>query len=440
MVRTLSTQLSGRRPVAGLLLISLLALSACSSSDDDDGAASANDPATMPDDGVGMETVGDDPGAGMPDPTNTPDDGMQLPETTGQLLAFVAGATPGFDAGQIERLSISDGDIATGTYPATLSDIRVDTDGRNLYQIGRFNLDSITRFDPIDTSVTDFQFSVNGDDLAANPYDIAFVNENKAYVVRYGSDKVWIINPNATNESEFMLGELDLSAYDADEPNASAAIIVDGKLFVLMERLTVFDPDKAGYIAVFDTNTDTEIDTGQGNDGLMGIALTSVNPGGLQYVESTDEIYVLGRGNLFNEFNEVPGDPYQGGIETVNPDTFEAELLLDDGDEQNNQGFFIDSLVVSGSRGYLLTYQGFQTTTLRSFNPTTGLLDPAPVAELVELDVSTLGLGPNGRLWVGVRGETPGFVLIDPNNNQVINPLVPTQLNPINIVFMNVPQ
>ena len=68
-----------------------------------------------------------------------PDDGnsTQLGNNS-QVLAFIASDTALRDAGQIERLSISDGYISTGTYPATLSDIRVDTDGENVYQIGRF--------------------------------------------------------------------------------------------------------------------------------------------------------------------------------------------------------------------------------------------------------------------------------------------------------------
>ena len=64
-------------------------------------------------------------------------------------------------------------------------------------------IDTISRFDPIDTSAVDFQFSVNGEETASNPYDIAFANSNKAYVVRRGSSKVWIINPDATIEDDF---------------------------------------------------------------------------------------------------------------------------------------------------------------------------------------------------------------------------------------------
>lgn len=423
MYRRRSNFIQPRAGIVTVALISLLSLGACSSGNDDNGGTAEQGDSSTPDDSASSE-ASDNPTVAAAE----------------QLLAFIAGSSTGNDAGQIERLSIGDGDIGTGTYPATLSDIRVDTDGRNVYQIGRFMIDSITRFDPADTSVIDYQYSVNGDEAAANPYDIAFVNQNKAYIVRYGSDKVWIVNPAATTEADFKIGELDLSAYDADVPNASSAVVVGEKLYVLMERLTGFDPVNTGYVAVFDTTTDAEVETGQGADGLPGIALSTTNPGGLQYLDSTGELYVTGRGNIFNEFNDIPGDPYQGGIETIDPESFEHAMLLDDGSADDNQGFFSDALVVSASRGYVLTYSAFESVTLRSFNPATGLLDDEPVAELVDQNLSALAIGPNGRLWVGVRGDTPGFVLIDPADNSVLKPLVATQLNPLNIVFLSVPQ
>ncbi len=361
-------------------------------------------------------------------------------------FAFIATRSP--DAGQIERYALSDNTLVS-TYPGTLNDIVVETDGSHIYQIGRLNLDSLTKFDPTDASQTLFQYSVNGEDLSANPYTIAFVNETKAYLVRYGSTKVWIINPSAATEAEFQIGELDLTAYDTTgEPNANDAVIVGDRLFILMERLdAAFAPTQNGYVAVFDTTTDEEIDTGMGADGLMGISLNTFNPVSLQYLEASDEIYVTGRGNAFVEFNMLEGDPYQGGIETIDPSSFELGLLLDDGTAADNEGFFTSAIIASPTVGYIVTYDDSiasfaERNTLRAFNPTTGVLADDIVADFANTSISDLAVAPDGRLWVGVAGESAGvgsgYYQVDTASNAVVGELLATQLAPINVVFLEI--
>ena len=225
-------------------------------------------------------------------------------------------------------------------------------------------------------------------------------------------------------------------------PEPTAATIVGNKLFILMERLTGFDPDKSGYVAVFDTLTDEEIDTGKGSNGLKGIKLSTINPTNLQYDKQTNMLYITGRGNLFVEFNSLPGDPYQGGVEAINSDSYEPTMLIDDGTMDNNQGFFSDAIVVTDQRGYIITYSGSDPVTfapineLRSFNPVTGVLDANPIAAVTGLEVANLSMGPEGNVWIGVRGDTPGFVIVNPVDNSVVKQLVPTQFNPLNVVFI----
>jgi len=244
--------------------------------------------------------------------------------TNATQLAFVA--TGSYPTGQIERVNLSSDYAVDATYPATGDDILVETDGQNIYQVGRFQIDSVTRFSATDTSIVDYQFSVNDPDQSgANPSDIIFVNETKAYLLRYGSPVMWIINPSATTEEDFKIGEIDLSAYDTVDgdddldfaPEADSAVIVDDKLFILMQRMTgtLFFPIEKGYVAVVDTTTDTEIDTFTDvTGGLKGIPLDTLNPTNIRYNETTDEIYVTGRGNLYVDFNMLPDDPYQGGL------------------------------------------------------------------------------------------------------------------------------
>ncbi len=359
--------------------------------------------------------------------------------------AFVAAAAGG--AGHIERYSLAD-NTQNGTYPSTLTDLRIATDGSSIYEIGRFNIDTLTKYDINDTSTPLFQYSVNGDETQANPYEVIFVSDTKAYVIRYGSPKIWIIDPSvgAMSESEFKTGELDLAAYDTTgAPNASGAVLVGDKLFVLMERLDAsFAPSMVGYVAVFDTTTDEQITTGKGTDGLPGIALSTLNPSTIQYLEASDEIYVTGRGNVFASPG-VTGDLYQGGIETIDPTTYAIEMLLDDGTETENNGFFSSALVVSPSVGYLITntapdpttFESFDT--LRSFNPTTGILAAEPVAGLVDTKVSNLHVAPDGLVWVGIPGDAPGFNIIDPSTNMIVGEFLATTLAPLDVVFVEVP-
>lgn len=350
--------------------------------------------------------------------------------------AFVSGATPTFDAGQIERLTLGDNIASSGTYPATLSDIVVRTDNTDVYQVGRLNIDSITRFTTEDLATPVYQYSVLQGEASPNTNDIIFLDETKAYVTQNGGTSVLIVNPSAASAEEFITGSLDISAYDTDAPNAVTGLIANGKLFILMQRLTGFNPINPGYVAVFDTATDTEIATGMNSEGLNGIALSTLNPSTLQYVASSNDVLVTGRGNIFVEINELPGDPYVGGIEAIDADDYSLELILDDGTEAENEGFFAATIQATDSRGYVITSAGFQNNTLRAYNVATGLLEEGAVADMSGMDLINLAVGPNGRLWVGVGGTEPGFVLIDPADNSVVNEKVRTEFVPNHIVFV----
>lgn len=373
------------------------------------------------------------------DPATTED----MIDSSTSSLAFAATRASDYGSGRIDRISLSDGNTVSGSYPATLSDIAVTTDDTNVYQIGRFGIDSLTRFDALDTSVTDFQFTVNdapdseGVSPSANPYSLAFVNESKAYLTRYGSTKLWIIDPSAEDETTFKTGEIDLSAYDTDVPNMSNALIVGDKLYVLMERLTGFVPDKTAYIAVIDTTTNMEIETNQSDGDLLGIELPVVNPAALQFNADTGEIYVVGRGNYF-ENQTITTDFHSGGIVVIDPETYEPEMLLDDGTDAENQGYFVNAKIISASLGYLLTYEGFQVTTLRTFNPTTGLLSDVLIDGLQSVDITALAQGPDNHLWVGITGERTGFLRIDLATGVIADELVATELVPIGLTFLSV--
>lgn len=371
-------------------------------------------------------------------------DENETTDLSGQY-AYVASRAPEFGAGRIDRLSLADGNTLVGSYPAAGSNIDVVTDGVRPYQIDKYGVDSVTRYDAEDTSVVDYQYSVLGDEpIASNPTDLVFSSPDLAYLTRRNSTSLWIVNPAAETEDEFKLEEIDLSAYDTDLPYMTEAIIVDDKLFVLMERLHELPdgrqiPDKNGYVAVFNTITQTEIDTGQGNDGLFGIELNVTNPGSLQYNADTGMIYVLGRGNYY-ENDAITTDYHSGGLEIIDPDTYDHSVILDDGSDDDNQGFFVEAEIINADLGYLLTYAGYTVTTLRTFNPSTGVLSEDIIPGLEDVDITTLVQGPDNHLWVGINDDTPGFYRIDLSTGELAAERVATTLVPINVEFIDIPQ
>ena len=385
--------------------------------------------------------------------TGTTDVGAADAGSTELSLAFVA--TGSFPTGQIERINLNDGYSVDATYPATTSDILAKTDNVSLYQLGRLNLDSLTKFSPTDTSVTGFQYSTNDTDgSGSNPSDVIFVNDTKAYILRYGSPIVWIVNPSAESEAEFKTGELDLSAYDPDtsdedlSPNADSAVVVDGKLFILMQRLSVFAPIEQGYVAVFDTTSDLEIDTMTDTEnGLKGIPLNTLNPTDIRFNPVTEEIYVTGRGNIFVEFNSLPSDPFQGGLIAIDQTTYATSKLLDDGDASSNMGmgFIQDTLVLNDTKGYVTLYQNSDPDTfafinaVHEFNPSTGEVGE-PLGAVVGKEIGPMTMGSDGNVWISNRGSTPGLSIVDPSNDSVETAFAPTSFTPINVVFMTVPE
>jgi len=150
--------------------------------------------------------------------------------TSDNIGTAVFASRASFETGQVQRLSISGGDVLDGAYEATGGDIVVATDGTSVYQLGRFLIDNITKYSLDDVTTPIYQRSVAGMEASANPHDIVFVNETKAYLIRYDSPAVWIVDPSADSDELFKTGELDLSAYDVNdatpEPNSAVIIII----------------------------------------------------------------------------------------------------------------------------------------------------------------------------------------------------------------------
>lgn len=312
----------------------------------------------------------------------------------GQYVAQLISAD--YTSSQIATGSQSGSRAATeGILTKTQSDYIIESYRNNVYHIGRYLIDSITKYDA-DINLVDavWEYSANGDAntdvLSANPFDLIHESDNKAYLLRQDSPFVWQINPQAAEEEDFVVDKIDLSAYSIEgqkAPHTAAAAIKNGRLYIAMQRRdSNFEP-QTGYISVIDTSNNEEIDTDPTKDGLKGIAINTTNAFAVDIQD--DYLYVQGRG-AFRATSH-------GGIDRINLNSYAVESItndstfdfmnanLNDEDSSNDVGFHVTGMAVLSNTEMYITItqeQGYTTlnTRVAQFNPETGKL-----VELIEV-------------------------------------------------------
>ncbi len=160
-----------------------------------------------------------------------------------------------------------------------------------IYVVNRQNGDNIQVLDPGNGFTTIAQHSTGN---GTNPSDIALLTPNKAYVTRYDSNILLIMDPVTGAQ----LGTIDLSAFaDSDGLcEMDKALIVGDVLFVAVQRLdrnNWWGPVGDSYLAVIDCSADTLVDTDPSEEGVQGIPLAAPDPfSDIIYDDSTGLIYV----------------------------------------------------------------------------------------------------------------------------------------------------
>lgn len=355
--------------------------------------------------------------------------------------AVVATRAPDYSSGAVSLVETVAPYTARNNLSPTTSDIAVRADGDHYFLIERSTGHMIKRFEVGNPNTPTWAYSVlDSGESTANPYDIIVASDDKAYVLRYDSGKLWIVNPSAATEAEFKIGEIDLSAYDADGvPEMSAGLIVDGKLYVAMQRLQSYAATQSGFVAVIDTDTDQEITTSQRDDGLKGIELPARDPVKFAPLPSGN-LLVLADGGYNGSFAET----YEGGVVLIDTTQYTASLEIDDGDTaEHPHGQFVDFTVTDSGSAYLIGSTGFfGTQTLYRFS--TQMAD----ASLVAVDgfsdqlLGSVEVDPAGRLWLTRTDDSaPGLTVITIENGveTVTQALIDTELTPMNLDFVEVP-
>ncbi len=365
----------------------------------------------------------------------------QSPNDVQTARAIVSTVATDYSSGAMSIISLAKPRIVENDILPTISDITVAADGDDFYRIERFNADNITKFNLSSPSTPLWQYSTmdEGASGSSNPHSIVVASDDKAYVLRYGSESLWIVNPSATRQADFKIGEIDLSAYDPADgiPNMSQGIIIDDKLFVTTAALDTSWVPQQAHLVVIDINTDTEIDTGLSDDpDIKGIPLPVRGPGQLDYATTSSKIYLQAAGRIGFPDWGIKGE-YDGGILAIDPSTFEVDMLVDDGDASTQPYGNITKLAISSAnKGYFVGYdENTDLSSLYTFNPTSGEVNATPVANVFGKDIADIAIAPTGNLWVASRSDF-GIIVIDPSTDTAETSLISTgTLPPDTIVF-----
>ena len=269
-------------------------------------------------------------------------------------------------------------------------------------------------------------------DDSSNPYEMHFISDTKAYILRYGSSTIWIVDPSvaASDEANFKIGEINLGAYDSDGiPEMAAGLVLNGKLYVVMQAMDANYVPRDAYMAVIDTATDTEINVDAGPKN--GFALNVINPVDIDV--QGNFIYVTGLGRYGSGTREPE---YTGGIEKISTIDFSSTLLVDDGDDTTHPyGQFSSLTIVSDTQAYFTGYEAWQSVSLYEFDLSTGIVNTSPVNGYDSANLTTMEISPEGNLWLGVGSySNPLINIIDPADNSLVDS-ISLDKNPTQILF-----
>ncbi len=298
-------------------------------------------------------------------------------------------------------------------------------DGRP-FIVNRFSFDNLQGLDPRASFATAFQYSVGN---GANPHDVVVLppeeipgapegSIGEAFVTRYEPpyNDVAVLDL----KDGMLLDRIDLTPFARNPdhlPRADQALLHDGLLYVTMQdanrNFTLF---MNGRVLVIDPVARRVIDI---------IELEGQNPfEALTFSRETSLIYV-GLAGIF-----VP-QSLTGGIETIDPATRRANLLVDDDALGGNVGAVT---LASASRGYCVVTDASFRNYVKAFDPVSGEVlgtifeSPSQIASL-EAD-------GDGYLLVGLNDFfSPGILVFDVGTGKVVASL-PARLPPFSLAIL----
>ena len=349
-----------------------------------------------------------------------------------QYTMFVVATTSDYQTGNM-GMCASAGSFQSQKHILPIhSDSRVQCYDSSVFIIERFGKDNIIRIKGPIVSPNTIIYQQNLG-TGINIHDIAFVSKTKAYVTQYGSTHLLIINPLTGLKS----GSIDLSRFctyagtDSVQPYPfmECSKVYGSKVYILCQRLKIvqsstgptYKPsEQPGIIAVISSITDSVIDS---------IGLTLKNPTAMDTTSGL--LLVSSTGSWTNSSD--------GGIEKINLSTDSSHgVLISESSFGGNIGLLT---LVNSQKGYVCVskYSDNMTkfwTELVEFNPSTGTVG----TKVAGIEDAFGGLLYDGYyIIVGERNRlNSGIVFINPQENKLVNPPIPTGLPPSSIAVLDV--
>jgi len=318
--------------------------------------------------------------------------------------------------------SLSAVDLVTRTVSPDVAPIGPDAIARwsagRLYVVNRFGQDNIEVIDPAGWGIT--QYSVGN---GSNPQDIAFVAPGRAYVSRYGSTSLLIVNP-ATGAQ---LGTVSLADFaDSDGlPEMARMVRFGNRLFVACQRLENFAVTQPSVVVVVDTDADTVLDVNPAVPGKQGITLTGRNPVTPFITDRTHHRLLIGVSGSYGALD--------GGVEAIDPNTLTSlGIVLP---ESALGGDISDVEIRDGNHAYALVTLA-NANQLVSWDPGTGtVLDTLTTAN-GGFSLPDMEANDRGELYV-CRNDfaSPGLLVFRMSDDTFLAGPLSTGLPPLAVTF-----
>jgi hypothetical protein len=291
---------------------------------------------------------------------------------------------------------------------STHSDARLRVRQRLIYVVNRFLADNIHCFDPDNGYDTVCQETMGS---GSNPSDIIFCSDDKAFVPRYDSAWLYVVNPqDCTVIDSIFLGDLA----DGDGlPEMDYGIEVDGRVFVNIQRLdrdNFYIPTPPSYLAVIDCETETLLDADPNEPGVQGIELLGTNPYTRLQRDPTDGNLLVGTVGGYGILD--------GGIERVDPASLvSAGWMIR---EEELGGDILAFRVVDAQHGYAVISDANFNACLVAFDPSSGTFQETLFCT-DGFNISQHLVVHDGLLFAGDRTITdPGLRVFDIDTGNLV--------------------
>jgi hypothetical protein len=357
------------------------------------------------------------------------------------LPANIVSANTDYATGSLSKISLPGFNVNNLLKGAVGSDIGIRSYNGLVYVLNKYGADNIQIVDP------NQNFSIvkeKSTGAGSNPHDICVINNNKAYITRYDSKELWIVDPS-TLEKLSPTGEISLESYAPSGANGVPCMdrmyfdSARSLLYVSLQRLASWSPSDYSSVIVINTNTDSIVKE---------IKLTWTTSGTDYFAK-----------NPYTDFVNIPSSAWQPAVSDAHDHLFiscvgnfgysYAEdggiIAIDLSDQTCEEGYVLSEAVIHSEITSLL-YRNSSIYIIQQNSSQANTLHKCLLSDLSDTTVyatagsfPTMALYPSGLLFMCDRSSTaPGLRIFDTTNgdSQIsISPLI-TDLPPVDIAVV----